>query len=46
MIAAASSDAKCALCLAQGADAAIHYSTQNLREALKSLTDGKGPDEI
>ena len=46
VIAAASSDAKCALCLVQGADAAINYSTQNLREALKSLTDGKGPDVI
>jgi NADPH2:quinone reductase len=46
VIAAASSDAKCALCLAQGADAAINYNSQNLREALKSLTDGKGPNVI
>ncbi len=46
VIAAASTDEKCALCTAQGADATINYSTDNLREALKALTDGKGPDVI
>ena len=46
MIAAASTDEKCALCKAQGADATINYSTENLRDALKALTDGKGPDVI
>ncbi len=46
VIAAASTDTKCALCLSQGADATINYSTQNLRDALKSLTDGKGPDVV
>ncbi len=46
VIAAASSDAKCAVCLTQGADDAINYSTQNLREALKTLTNGRGPDVI
>ena len=46
VIAAASSDAKCAFCLAAGADATIDTSTQNLREAIKSITSGKGPDVI
>lgn len=46
VIAAASSDEKCALCQSLGADATLNYSSQNLREALKQLTDGKGPDVI
>ncbi len=46
VIAAASTDEKCALCTEIGADATINYATQNLREALKTLTDGKGPDVI
>ena len=46
VIAAASTDEKCALCKAQGADATINYSTENLREALKTLTEGKGPDVV
>ena len=46
VIAAASTDEKCALCKAEGADATINYSTENLREALKTLTAGKGPDVI
>lgn len=46
VIAAASSDEKCALCQALGADATLNYGSQNLREALKPLTDGKGPDVI
>lgn len=46
VIAAASSDEKCALCTSIGADATINYTTQNLRDAVKSLTDGKGPDVI
>jgi threonine dehydrogenase-like Zn-dependent dehydrogenase len=29
-----------------GADATINYSKENLRDALKALTDGKGPDVI
>jgi NADPH2:quinone reductase len=28
---------------ALGADAAINYTTQNLRDELKALTEGKGP---
>jgi len=46
VIAATSSDDKCALCKELGADATINYSTGNLREELKTLTDGKGPDVI
>ena len=46
VIAAASSDDKCALCKLLGADATINYTTENLREALKTLTQGKGPDVI
>ncbi len=46
VIAAASTDEKCALCKAQGADATINYCTENLREAIKSLTDGQGPDVV
>ena len=46
VIAAASNDEKCALCKTLGADATINYSTENLREAIKALTDGKGPDVI
>jgi NADPH2:quinone reductase len=46
VIAAASTDEKCALCSALGADATINYSTQNLRDALKTHTDGKGPDVV
>ena len=46
VIAGASSDEKCALCTSLGADATINYSTANLREALKSLTGGKGPDVV
>ena len=46
VIAAASTDAKCQACLDMGADASINYSTENLRDALKALTKGHGPDVI
>ncbi len=46
VIAAASTDEKCALCTSIGADATINYSTQDLRESIKALTDGKGPNVI
>jgi len=46
VIAAASSAEKCALCTTLGADATINYQTDNLRDALKTLTGGKGPDVI
>ena len=46
VIAAASSDEKCALCRSIGADATINYATANIRDELKKLTDGKGPDVV
>ena len=46
VIAAASSDEKCAFCSRLGADATINYATTPLRDAIKSLTDGKGPDLV
>ncbi|PPE67732.1 NADPH:quinone oxidoreductase family protein [Caldimonas caldifontis] len=46
VIAAASSDDKCALCREIGADATINYSTGHLRDEIKALTDGKGPDVV
>ena len=46
VIAAASTDEKCALCKSIGADETINYSKETLRDAVKKLTDGKGPDVI
>lgn len=50
VIAAASTDEKCALCASIGADVTINYSTHGLpnafREAVKAATQGKGPDVI
>ncbi|MBK7529872.1 NADPH:quinone oxidoreductase family protein [Piscinibacter sp.] len=46
VIAAASSDEKCALCREIGADETINYTSANLRDALKALTGGKGPDVV
>ena len=46
VIAAASSDEKCALCREIGADETINYSSTNLRDALKAMTGGKGPDVV
>ncbi len=46
VIAAASSDEKCVLCKSIGADETINYSKETLRDAVKKLTDGKGPDVI
>ena len=46
VIAAASSDEKCALCQQLGADATINYGRANLRDEIKRLTDGRGPDVV
>ena len=46
VIAAASTDDKCALCQSLGADATINYTQENLRDALKTLTEGRGPDVV
>ncbi len=46
VIAAASSDEKCTFCKQLGADETINYSSTNIRDELKKLTDGKGPDVV
>jgi NADPH:quinone reductase len=46
VIAAASTDEKCALCKSIGADITINYSQGNLRDQIKEATGGKGPDVI
>jgi NADPH:quinone reductase len=46
VIAAASSDAKLAVCKDHGADVLVNYSNEDWREAVKAATDGKGPDVI
>lgn len=46
VIAAASSEDKLEFCRQHGADATINYSTEDLRDRLKALTDGVGPDVI
>ncbi len=46
VIAAASSAEKLAVCKEHGADELINYSTEDMRERLKVLTGGKGPDVI
>ncbi len=46
VIAAASSEAKLAICRERGADAVINYAREDLRGAIKAHTEGKGPDII
>jgi NADPH2:quinone reductase len=46
VVAATSSDEKGELCRALGADATINYATENIRDRLKELTGGKGPDVV
>jgi NADPH:quinone reductase len=46
VIVTAGSDEKCAACLKLGADHAINYKTQDFKEEVKRLTDGKGVDVI
>jgi len=46
VIAAASTDEKCELTRRLGADEAINYSREDLRERLKALTEGRGPDVV
>ncbi len=46
VIAAASTDEKLAICREHGADECINYSTEDLREGIKRVTGGKGPDVI
>lgn len=46
VIAAAGSDEKCAIALETGADVAINYSTQSLRDEVKAATGGEGADVV
>lgn len=46
VIAAASSEEKLAICREHGADECINYSTEDLRERIKTLTAGKGVDVV
>ena len=46
VIACASSEEKLAVCREHGADAAIDYVREDLRERIKALTDGQGPDVV
>jgi NADPH2:quinone reductase len=46
VIAAASSDEKCELCRSIGADATINYAKASIRDELKQLTKGNGPDVV
>ena len=46
VIAAASSNEKLEICRERGAEATINYTTEDLRGAIKTHTDGKGPDII
>lgn len=46
VIAAASTDDKLALCKEYGADEVINYKTENLKERIKALTNGKGADVV
>lgn len=46
VIAAASTDEKLALCKAYGADEAINYTMEDLKQRAKELTHGKGVDVV
>lgn len=46
VIAAASGSEKCARCRELGADATINYADGRLRDELKTLTEGRGPDVV
>ena len=46
VIAAASTDAKLALCREHGAAETVNYATEDLRARLKELTEGKGADVV
>jgi NADPH2:quinone reductase len=46
VIACASTDEKLAVCREHGADATINYAAEDLRERIKALTGGNGPDVV
>jgi NADPH2:quinone reductase len=46
VIACASSEEKLEVCRQHGADAGINYASEDLRERIKALTDGRGVDVV
>ncbi len=46
VIAAASTDEKLAICQEKGAEHLINYATEDLRERIKEITQGKGVDVV
>jgi NADPH2:quinone reductase len=46
VIACASTDEKLAVCREHGADDTINYTTEDLRERIKAMTDGRGVDVV
>ena len=46
VIACASTDDKLAVCRQHGADEGINYGTEDLRERIKALTEGRGVDVV
>jgi NADPH2:quinone reductase len=46
VIACASTDDKLSVCREHGADETINYATQDLRERIKALTEGRGVDVV
>jgi NADPH2:quinone reductase len=46
VIACASSEDKLAVCREHGADATINYGSEDLRERVKALTEGRGVDVV
>jgi NADPH2:quinone reductase len=46
VIAAASTDAKLAVCREHGAESVINYETENLKDRVRELTNGRGADVI
>ncbi len=46
VIACASSEDKLAVCRSHGADSTINYVTEDLRERIRALTDGRGVDVV
>jgi NADPH2:quinone reductase len=46
VIACASSEEKLAVCREHGADETVNYATEDLRERIKALTEGRGVDVV